>query len=60
VPFLGEIPLEPALRSSGDAGIPIVEGEPESVPSRAFAALASAVRQSLGTRAEDRQASDSP
>jgi ATP-binding protein involved in chromosome partitioning len=58
VPFLGEIPLEPRLRRSGDSGIPIVESEPDSAPSRAFAALAAAVRQSLDSRAEDRQATD--
>jgi ATP-binding protein involved in chromosome partitioning len=36
VPFLGCIPLYEPIRRGGDAGVPIVEGEPDSVPSRAF------------------------
>ena len=30
IPLLGEIPLEPALRASGDAGVPLLVGEPKS------------------------------
>jgi ATP-binding protein involved in chromosome partitioning len=36
VPFLGGIPLYEPIRRGGDAGIPIVESEPESAPARAF------------------------
>jgi ATP-binding protein involved in chromosome partitioning len=36
VPFLGSIPLYEPIRRGGDAGVPIVEGEPASVPARAF------------------------
>jgi ATP-binding protein involved in chromosome partitioning len=43
VPLLGEIPLDQALRESGDAGIPVVEADPDSESSRAIAALAETV-----------------
>jgi ATP-binding protein involved in chromosome partitioning len=36
VPFLGRIPLYEPIRSGGDAGVPIVIGEPGSAPARAF------------------------
>ncbi|MDD2677432.1 MAG: Mrp/NBP35 family ATP-binding protein [Methylacidiphilaceae bacterium] len=36
VPFLGEIPLEIAIRESGDQGVPIVLAEPDRPSSRAF------------------------
>jgi ATP-binding protein involved in chromosome partitioning len=40
VPLLGQIPIEPAVRAGGDAGVPIVVGAPESESARAFAHLA--------------------
>jgi len=40
VPFLGGIPLYEPIRRGGDAGIPIVESEPESAPARAFLQVA--------------------
>jgi ATP-binding protein involved in chromosome partitioning len=40
VPFLGGIPLYEPIRRGGDAGIPIVESEPDSVPGRAFLQVA--------------------
>jgi ATP-binding protein involved in chromosome partitioning len=43
VPFLGRIPLYEPVRSGGDAGIPIVIGEPESAPARAIVAAAERV-----------------
>lgn len=43
VPFLGEIPIEQALRESGDAGTPVVSGNRESVSARAFTDLAEQV-----------------
>ena len=30
IPFLGQIPLVPALREGGDAGVPIVVSDPDS------------------------------
>jgi ATP-binding protein involved in chromosome partitioning len=50
VPLLGRIPLEPAVRESGDAGYPIVVGEPESPAAEAFR---QAARQSAARLAVD-------
>jgi ATP-binding protein involved in chromosome partitioning len=40
VPLLAEIPLEPAVRRAGDAGLPIVLADPEHPASRTFRDLA--------------------
>ena len=40
VPFLGEVPIEMALRQSGDEGRPIVATAPESASARAFVHIA--------------------
>ena len=40
VPFLGGLPLYEPIRVGGDTGVPIVVGEPDSAPARAFLALA--------------------
>ncbi len=40
VPFLGEIPLDLAIRLAGDGGIPIAAAQPESAEARAFRAIA--------------------
>ena len=40
VPFLGAIPIYQPIREGGDSGVPIVVGEPESPPARAFMAVA--------------------
>ncbi len=45
VPFLGAIPLEPAVRAGGDDGIPIVISAPESRSAKAFNAVAERVAQ---------------
>jgi len=52
-PFLGELPLDPLIRSSGDEGQPIVLRDPDAAPSRVFDEIASAVRarcESVGER----------
>jgi len=36
IPFLGEIPLEPATREGGDVGVPIVISNPDSPVSKSF------------------------
>ena len=46
VPLLGTVPLDIALREAGDAGIPVVEAEPESESARAIVAIAEAVAAS--------------
>jgi ATP-binding protein involved in chromosome partitioning len=40
VPFLGELPIDVALRESGDAGRPIVDAAPDAAISKRFAAIA--------------------
>ncbi len=43
VPFLGRVFLDPAIRTGGDAGQPIVAVDPASPQSEAFRQLAQAV-----------------
>jgi ATP-binding protein involved in chromosome partitioning len=45
VPFLGEIPLDPSVRRSGDAGTPVVLAAPDSVVAAAFRDLAGRTAQ---------------
>ncbi len=40
VPFLGEVPIDPALRESGDAGTPMVLSHPDSPASQAIEEIA--------------------
>jgi len=40
VPYLGEIPLVPAIRAGGDAGKPILVSEPDSVVAESFRRVA--------------------
>jgi ATP-binding protein involved in chromosome partitioning len=47
VPLLASIPLEIDTRKGGDAGIPIVVGQPDSAQAAAFLALADAVAARL-------------
>jgi ATP-binding protein involved in chromosome partitioning len=47
VPFLGEIPLDPAIRSAGDEGQPIVASAPESTQALPFLEIASKIRDVL-------------
>jgi ATP-binding protein involved in chromosome partitioning len=43
VPLLGSVPLDARLRESGDAGVPLVESDPDSEPARAITALTEAI-----------------
>jgi len=52
VPFLGEIPLDSAVREGGDAGRPVLAGEASSALSAAFSAVAAGVLQALPPLAE--------
>jgi ATP-binding protein involved in chromosome partitioning len=47
VPFLGEIPIDPALRAGADAGRPLVSTNPESPTARAFTEAARALASTL-------------
>ena len=40
IEFLGEIPLDPAVRIGGDDGVPVVAGSPEGLPAKAFTQIA--------------------
>ena len=40
VPFLGEVPIDPAIRQGGDQGKPIVAADPEHPVSQAFISIA--------------------
>jgi ATP-binding protein involved in chromosome partitioning len=40
VPLLGQIPLDPKVRESGDAGTPIVLADPASAAAKALSAVA--------------------
>jgi ATP-binding protein involved in chromosome partitioning len=41
--FLGEIPIDLAIRQGGDQGVPIVAGQPDSPQAQAFLAVAKSV-----------------
>jgi ATP-binding protein involved in chromosome partitioning len=47
VPFLGRVPLHEPVRTAGDAGVPIIIGDPESAPAKAIAAAADRVAQQV-------------
>jgi ATP-binding protein involved in chromosome partitioning len=50
LPLLGAIPLVRTLRESGDAGVPVVLGEPDSEVAKAFKSLADRLVLELPTR----------
>ena len=49
IPFLGRIPLDPAIREGGDAGMPIVVSVPDSPLTQAFQGVA----ETLQTRVRE-------
>jgi ATP-binding protein involved in chromosome partitioning len=48
VPFLGRIPIDPAIRDGGDSGHPIVVADPASPQAAAFREIAKKVTDALG------------
>jgi ATP-binding protein involved in chromosome partitioning len=48
VPFLGEVPLDMAIRETSDAGLPIVATQPDGPHAKAYRAIAEQVRAQLG------------
>lgn len=48
VPFLGTIPLHPAVTPTGDQGVPIVRADPDSPISERFRAIARRVLAAIG------------
>ncbi len=47
VPFLGEVPLDIAIREKSDAGQPVVATEPDGARTQSFRAIATRVRDGL-------------
>jgi len=56
VPCLGQIPLYEPVRRGGDAGVPIVLGEPDAPPAIALAAAAERVAQQVSIASFSRRA----
>jgi ATP-binding protein involved in chromosome partitioning len=50
VPFLGEIPIDPAIVVGGDAGTPIVASHPGSAAAAAFVAVATEIARQVARR----------
>lgn len=53
VPFLGRIPIDPAIRDGGDSGHPIVVADPGSPQAEAFRTIAQKVIDGLGGAAKN-------
>jgi len=47
VPFLGSLPLDPALRIAGDAGTPLIVSSPENPVSRTISEMAATLAASI-------------
>ena len=50
IPFLGAIPIDPSVCESGDAGVPIVHSNPNSIASKAFIAAAEKLAAQISIR----------
>jgi len=49
LPLLGEIPIHQGVREGGDAGVPVVAGDPESSAARALVAAARRITEAVGS-----------
>ncbi|MEX5214857.1 MAG: Mrp/NBP35 family ATP-binding protein [Nitrospiraceae bacterium] len=47
IPFLGRIPIDPAIRTGGDSGLPIVMSQPDSPQTQAFLDIAAKIREEV-------------
>jgi len=47
IPFLGTIPLDPRMRSADDAGMPVVESQPDSKVAQVFREVAGKLAQQI-------------
>lgn len=47
VPFLGAIPIDPAIRAGGDEGMPIVAADPDSPQAKTFRDIAAKIASEL-------------
>ena len=57
VPFLGEVPLDGAVRDGGDRGVPVVAGDPSGALSASFLAVADRVLAALSAPGDEPQSS---
>jgi len=55
IPFLGEIPITPALRKGGDEGVPILVQDPNSPVSKSFLEIAAKLAGQLSIASERAQ-----
>ncbi len=60
VAFVGQIPLDPAVRVGGDAGTPIVVTQPESEAAMALRNIAATVAEKATGEAREQQAASIP
>jgi ATP-binding protein involved in chromosome partitioning len=56
VPFLGEVPLDMAIRETSDAGKPVVATAPDGTHAKAYRQIAARVRDQLAGRGAGRAA----
>jgi ATP-binding protein involved in chromosome partitioning len=56
VPFLGEVPLDIAIRETSDSGRPVVATDPDGAHAAVYRAIAEKVRDQLGGRGPTRPA----
>ncbi|MCA9531371.1 MAG: Mrp/NBP35 family ATP-binding protein [Myxococcales bacterium] len=55
-PLLGQVPLDPKVREWGDAGMPVVQAEPEAPAAQAFALVADALTNHIAAEHFERGA----
>jgi len=60
VTFVGQIPLDPAVRVSGDTGVPIVVAKPESQSAAALRTVALTVSEKVAAQAREQQVGTIP
>jgi ATP-binding protein involved in chromosome partitioning len=53
VPFLGRVPIDPAIREGGDTGRPIVVAHPDSPQAKAFREIAGKLSARLSAGGQD-------
>jgi ATP-binding protein involved in chromosome partitioning len=53
VPFLGQIPINPAIPRGGDTGVPVVVAAPGSVEARVFREIAGSLAQRIAVHATE-------
>ena len=49
MPFLGEVPLHMSIRAASDAGLPVLESEPEGAYAAIYRAIGEKIRDQLQT-----------